>query len=226
MDFSFLHVITSFYIPNDDNRRNEIFLSLRKNVEALNIKVIHLFLDDENAVEYLQSEYEKELQNGKIHIVRVGRQPLVAEMITFANILVGEICMIINADIWLHSIADLRLFENLEGKLYGLTRHESNMHGRLIDHYDKGVRFVGSQDAFIFKSPVKQDVIEKTKFPQNVWGSDNVILREFQNAGYKLFNPCRQIITVHEHASQVRNEGRQRLPPPWTVLKPGYITTS
>jgi hypothetical protein len=131
--------------------------------------------------------------------------------------------MILNADIWLHSISDLGLFENMEGKLYGLTRHESNMHGRLIDRYDQGPGFVGSQDAFIFKSPVKQQVIEKTKFPQNVWGSDNVILREFQDAGYTLFNPCRQIITVHEHASQVRNENRERLPPPWVSLKPSYI---
>ena len=97
------------------------------------------------------------------------------------------------------------------------------MHGRLIDRYDQGPGFVGSQDAFIFKSPVKQEVIEKTKFPQNVWGSDNVILREFQNVGYKLFNPCRQIITVHEHSSQVRNENRQRLPPPWISLKPSFI---
>ncbi len=226
MEYSFLHVITSFYLPKEENRRNEILLTLRKNVESPNVKVIHLFLDDESSLEYLQKQYNSELDNGKIHIVRVGRQPLVAEMIIFANILVGKICMILNADIWLHSIADLELFENMEGKLYGLTRHESNMHGRLIDRYDQGSGFVGSQDAFIFKSPVKQEVIEKTNFPQNVWGSDNVILREFQNVGYKLFNPCRQIITVHEHSSQVRNEDRQRLPPPWVSLKPRYITTS
>ena len=72
----------------------------------------------------LQNEFKRHLESGKIHIVRIGRQPLVAEMITFANILVGKICMILNADIWLHSISDLGLFESMEGKLYGLTRHE------------------------------------------------------------------------------------------------------
>ena len=51
-------------------------------------------------------------------------------------------------------------------------------------------------------------------------------MREFQNAGYKLFNPCRQIITVHEHSSQVRNENRKRLPPPWISLKPSYVDAS
>ena len=223
MEYSFLHLITSFYLPQDETRKNELTLALRKNIESPNVKQIHIFLDDENAVNYLQSNYDKELKNEKLNIIRIGKQPLVAEMLTFANILVGKICMLLNADIWLHSISDLALFKNMEGKLYGLTRHENNMKGRLIDRYDQGPGFVGSQDAFIFKSPVKQEIIEKTKFTQNVWGSDNVILREFQNAGYKLFNPCRQIITVHEHASQVRNENRQRLPPPWTYLKPGYI---
>ena len=224
MDYSFLHIITSFYLPDEENRRNEILLTLGKNIESPNVKTIHLFLDNDDAVDYLQTEYKSELETGKIHIIRIGRQPIVAEMIIFANIMVGKICMILNADIWLHSISDLALFENMEGKLYGLTRHESNMHGRLIDRYDQGPGFVGSQDAFVFKSPVKQQVIEKTNFHQNVWGSDNVILREFQTAGYKLYNPCRQIITVHEHSSQVRNENRQRLPPPWTYLKPCYIT--
>ena len=43
MEYSFIHVITSFYLPKEENRRNEILLTLRKNVESPNVKVIHLF---------------------------------------------------------------------------------------------------------------------------------------------------------------------------------------
>ena len=223
MEYSFLHVITSFYLPKEEKRKNEIMLALRKNMSSPNIKKMYLFLDNEEDLDYLQTNYAEELNNDKMNIIRIGKQPIVSEMLVFANILVGKICMIINADIWLHSISDLELFSNMDKKLFGITRHESNMEPKLIEYYHKNSEFVGSQDVFIFKSPVKQQIIQQTKFPQNVWGSDNVILREFQNAGYQLFNPCRQIITVHEHSSEVRNENRERLAPPWTCLKPGYI---
>ena len=223
MKIAALHVITSFYLPAQEERRSEITLSLRKNLESPNIHTIYLFVDDHAALEYLEQEHK---DHPKIKIVRIGKQPLISEMLVLANLLVGKLCMIINADIWLHSISDMALFEKMENKLFGITRYESNMVGCLIDRYDQGPGYVGSQDAFIFQSPVKLEIIAKTGFAQNVWGSDNVILREFQNAGYKLFNPCRQIITVHEHKSEVRNDNRQRLPPPWVMLKPCVIDTA
>ena len=41
--------------------------------------------------------------------------------------------------------------------------------------------------------------------------SENVLLYEFKKLGYKIYNPCKQIIIVHEHKSNVRDHGRKRI---------------
>ena len=219
-----INAITSFYISSNKIRAREIMESLGKNIKQSIINRIHLFLDKKEDLEYILQHYRPYLENGKVKIVRIGLQPTYTDFLHYVNdYLNGELCMVMNSDIWLHSISDMRLLENMENRLYGLTRHEGTMEAPLIDHYNSSKGFIGSQDAFIFKSPVASEVITKLNFPQNVWGSDNVLLREFKNHGYQLYNPCRQIVIIHEHASGERGENRQRLPPPWITLKPGYL---
>lgn len=220
---SIIQAISSFYIPKDNTRAFELVEALTKNVNSINIKTLHLYLDTKEDLQFILGNFRNFLENGRIKVIKIGQQPLYSDFINYANSLKGEICMIMNSDIWLHSISDMRLLQNMDGKLYGLTRHESNMNPHLIDVYKRPEGFVGSQDAFIFKSPINEKILENVNFPQNIWGSDNVLLREFQNVGYKLYNPCRQIIIVHEHNSKNREENRQRLPPPWISLKPQFI---
>ena len=220
---SVIHGITSFYTPKNTSRDVEIKEALRKNISCFNIKKLHLFLDTKDDLIYLHNTYRKELENGRIQIVSIGKQPLYSDLVTYANRLEGEICMIMNSDIWLHSISDMRLFDNFENKIYGITRHESSMEPKLLNTYARNPNFIGSQDAFIFRSPLKPEIIKKIEFPQNIWGSDNVLLRELANQGYVLLNPAMQIIIVHEHVSNFRENNRQRLPPPWLTLKPNFI---
>ena len=39
---------------------------------------------------------------------------------------------------------------------------------------------------------------------QNLWGSEHIIMYELHKLGYKLYNPAKQMITVHEHKSHIR----------------------
>ncbi len=116
--------------------------------------------------------------------------------------------MIMNSDIYPDRIDGMSLMEHLSensNTIYALTRHEHDFSRRMIRRYR------GSHDAFLFKSPVKRELLDKVGHPQNVWGSENVVLYELVTLNYDLANPCRRIIIVHEHASRIRESHRKRI---------------
>ncbi len=116
--------------------------------------------------------------------------------------------MISNSDIWLKEIKKDNLINILKQQndiVYSLTRHEYDNSCPLINNYQ------GSHDVFMFKSPINPDIIKYIKHPQNVWGSENVLLYELKRFCYKLYNPCKSIIIIHEHKSGERNANRIRI---------------
>ena len=116
--------------------------------------------------------------------------------------------MISNSDIWLKEIKKDYLINTLQQTnniVYSLTRYEYDNSCPLIDDY------MGSHDVFMFKSPINSDIIRRINHPQNVWGSENVLLFELNKFGYKIYNPCRSIIIIHEHKSGERNDDRVRI---------------
>lgn len=203
-----IHIITSFFISklssvNISERNAELVSALRKNTESPYVKVVHLFVDDEPSMSKLQSEFASELSSGKIIIVSQGKQPLYADFFKYANeSCKGQLCMITNSDIYVHS-CETKLFESLLNTplLYALTRHEHDMSCPLINDYH------GSHDSFIFQSPLAIS-IEKLEFPQNVWGSEHKLLSVIYNNGIRIQNPCRQIQIVHLHKSNIRETDR------------------
>ena len=199
-----INIITSFYISINKQRQKELNKSLEQNIKNKLISGIHLFLDDDKCLNFLEKKY-KSLIKKKIYIIKIGKQPLYSDLFEYANTLKNKMCMIINSDIWLHSVTDINLLHNIKNKIYALTRHEHNMTCRLIN------RYMGSHDAFIFMSPINEQIIKHIKHPQNVWGSENVVLYELNKLKYTIYNPCRQIIIVHEHRSQIRDNCRQRI---------------
>ena len=91
--------------------------------------------------------------------------------------------MISNSDIWLKSVEDAKLLDYMRSQqslMYSITRYEFDTTCPLIDTYR------GSHDAFIFKSPVSETILKHIKFPQNVWGSENVLLYEINKLKYTI----------------------------------------
>lgn len=68
---------------------------------------------------------------------------------------------------------------------------------------------VGSADAFVFRAPVPQAVVdEMLEIPTNYWGAENRAAAALHRAGYRpQLNPCRQLAVWHEHCSRVRVTG-------------------
>lgn len=200
-----INLITSFYLSKNIQRQKELDDSLINNNKCLYIKKIHLFLDNEKCSEYLNQLIS---DRSKIVIIRIGNQPLYSDLFEYANTLPNEICMISNSDIWLKEIKNYDLVTTLTQNnniVYSLTRHEHDNSTPLIDKY------IGSHDVFMFNSPINSNIITYINHIQNVWGSENVVLYELNKLQYKIYNPCRDIVTVHEHKSGERNEDRIRI---------------
>lgn len=202
-----INIISSFYISKfdsflNDERNIELQLCLKKNLENPLIEKIHLYLDDDNAHEYI-----KKINNDKINIIQIGKKPLYSDLFNYAiEKLKDKICMVTNSDIYIFD-CDTLLFKKLNDNntLFALTRYEHDLSSPQIDKYR------GSHDSFIFKSPINNIFINNIQHVQHNWGSENVLLYELNKAKIKLYNPCYQIKIVHLHKSNLRENNRKRI---------------
>ena len=199
--------ITSFYLTNNIERQREVDKCLQKNIENSLIKKIYLFVDDKKAYKYLIDNFNID----KIKYYILNRLTLYSDLFRCANTYCkNQICMISNNDIWLGEVKSMDLVENFEKNMvYALTRHEYNLEPKLQNL--KSTKLGGSADSFLFHSPVPNEIINYMHFPQNVWGSENVVMFELWYKNYKLYNPCYNIIIIHEHKNENRPKDRIRI---------------
>lgn len=200
-----INVISTFYISKyssemDSERSKEIETALLNNVNSPLIKKIHLFVDDNEALERLHA---LTTHSDKISVIAVGTKPKYTDFFRYIlEHLNNDICMIINADIYLLECEE-RLLEKLkyEKCCYALTRYEHNMSTWLIDDY------CGSHDAYIFNSSYLNATIlnDHADFYQNTLGIESHLIKNFCDNGYAAVNPCKQIKIVHLHKTELRN---------------------
>ena len=204
-----INLITSFYISRfhselNNDRNDELRQCLNKNLENDFVEKIHLYVDDDEAFDYV-----KTLNNDKITVISVGTKPLYSDLFSYAlDNLQNKICMITNSDIYIHEL-DEHLVHGLNANhdvVFALTRYEHDLSCPLISHP------CGSHDCFIFKSPLNfHDRIENIKHVQHHWGAEGIILYELAQNNIKLLNPCFQIKIVHLHKTGLREETRPRI---------------
>ncbi len=212
-----INLITSFYLLENSNqqkinRNNELIETLKKNLESNVISKIHLFIDNEDLIDFVKS-FDS---SNKINIINFGKQPLYSDFFRYANEnLQDNLCLISNSDIYIHE-CDLDCLNKLENNIFSLTRYEFDLSCPLIDNYQ------GSHDVFIFKSPINVNY-EKVSHVQNVWGSENSVIDMISENGYTVLNPCYQIKIVHLHSSQYRNDDRIRIPGGKFLPRPTYL---
>jgi hypothetical protein len=206
-----INVITSFFLSkiediNINYRNQELIDSLTQNVKSPFIEKVHLFIDDIESYNKLNSIFQNELENEKIKIIEIGKKPLYSDLFQYAiEQLQGKICMVTNSDIYINEcdriVLDLLHLKN-QNLLFALTRHEYDMSCPLINDYH------GSHDSFIFKSPLDNSFIQHIEFAQNNWGSEAKLLQELYKTNIKIVNPCKQIKIVHLHKSDIREQNR------------------
>lgn len=200
-----IQIITTFYISNtgsplDAERNVELQTALLKNIESEYVEKVHLFVDNEEAVKLLNVLTNN---SDKIHIISVGKQPLYYDFFNYIlTHLPNDICMITNADIYLHTVnSDLINQLVTEKNVYALTRYEADMSHKLIDNMFE------SYDCYIFNSAFLNRSIldENIQYYQNSLGIETRVINAFFNNGFNPLNPCYQLKIVHLHNSNLRN---------------------
>jgi hypothetical protein len=212
-----INLITSFYIINKDDeksneRNNELLECLKQNLGCEYISKIHLYVDD---IKSLNKAIELNIEN-KLNIINVGKQPLYSEMFEYCiDNLSDEICMISNSDIYLHK-CDMNVLNKLGNNIFALSRHESNFKFELYG--------CGSHDAFIFYPKyINKNILKNIKHYQNIAGSDDNIINNLVDNGYKLYNPCFEIIIIHLHNSNVRTYDEKKIAHGKYFIKQQYL---
>lgn len=212
-----MNIVTSFYIcninhDNVNNRNKELIDSLNNNLNSSYVDKIHLYIDDNNALDLLTANF-RDYINNKIIIIKIGKKPNYSDLFKYCfEYLENKICMITNSDIYIHK-CDNKLLELLninKDLVYALTRYEYNFSSNLIDNY------MGSHDCFIFNSILDnkvryENLLNNINFPQHYWGSENRLIYELKKINKIVLNPCKQIIIVHLHKSDVREDNRPRI---------------
>jgi hypothetical protein len=192
-----INLITSFYIINKTDekiiqRNNELLECLYRNLNNDLIEKIHLYVDD---LISLNKAIQMDKYN-KIIIVNIG-QPTYYDMFKYSiDNLKNSICMISNSDIYLYK-CDLNILNQLENNIFALSRHEHNLKCEVLGW--------GSHDAFIFKPYyLNYNILQYMHHKQNVAGSDDNIINILCDSGFKLYNPCFEIMIIHLHYSNYR----------------------
>ena len=221
-----VHLVTSFYVLEKKKkiavkRNQELEESLRKNLNSPLVSGIHLFVDDERALDKIRcmiSEVSEkdcdgiENSNGhKITVIGVRKQPKYSELFLYAcQSLQGKVVMITNSDIYLAE-CDLGVLNKISDNVFALTRYEHDFSSPLIEVMKQ--EMWGSHDAFIFQSPLKKlalnNFIPKIGHYQNRWGSEDIVIQVLLEYGYQIYNPCYEIKIVHLHASELRDQGER-----------------
>lgn len=199
-----INIISTFYLSKhnshlDSVRTNELETCLLNNLSNELIEKIHLFIDDQEALDRLNKISNN---SNKIVVIEIGKRPIYNDFFKYIiDNIKDKICMITNADIYLYEY-NLPILEKLinDKIMYTLSRYEHDMSKFQIDNYG------GSHDCYIFNSKFINDKImnEHTIFVQNISGIETHIIKTFCDSGFTVFNPCFQIKIVHLHKSQLR----------------------
>ena len=204
-----INLITSFFIPKEVERQNEILKCLKNNINSRYIKKIYLYIEKKEDTVFLK---EKINPKGKIQLILLYKQPTYADYLKIANRLQGEICMISNSDIWLRNCDEqlINILKQYPNIGFSLTRTDRDASTKIISSPNANWKplEVGNFDSFIFKSPINIDY-NLINHIQNRPGSEHVFKTELEYKGIKFYNPCYNIITVHEHLSNVRTYTRK-----------------
>tara|TARA_Y100000591_G_scaffold97246_1_gene82483 strand:- start:242 stop:1000 length:759 start_codon:yes stop_codon:yes gene_type:complete len=197
-----INLITSFFIPTQVERQNELLKCLKNNINSKYIKKIYLCIEKQEDIAFLK---EKINPKNKIQLILLKKQPTYADYLKIANQLQGEICMISNADIWLRNCDEqlINILKENPNICYSLTRHEYDMSSYLIKRGELGGKYLQSYDSFIFQSPINIDY-KLIDHVQNRLGAENIFKIELEKVGRLFINPCKVIIIVHEHKSDIR----------------------
>ena len=196
-----MFLITTYFIPKDENRLNEINTCLRINIENPLIKRIFLLLEKNYDIPFINS-FPKNLKD-KVTQIRVSKDPnyilTFKDAFDFCNkYCKNKICIISNSDIYFDNSLNLLNNYNFDNTLLALLRWNVDENGNSEIFSQWNVPRNDSQDTWIFKSPISFDT-SLVNFSLGTLGCDNILASTLFECDIKVTNPALSIKTYHLH---------------------------
>lgn len=190
-----LSLFVPFYSPPDEERRQEIHRCLRKNLICNQFKKIYLLKDDESELPFTDS---------RIIVIQLSRRPSYLDWIKQSQIYCpNQVSILANSDIWFDSSIGLvrDIFSKEQRSFVALSRYD-NIDGDIKLHEKPS----WSQDTWVFNcvSNISPSMEKQLDIPMGVPRCDNKVAYIFSINGFSIYNPCREVISVHEHRSNLR----------------------
>jgi hypothetical protein len=172
-------LLTQYFVSNNGVRDSALINVLSKNLQDQRISEIALIND---------VEYDFSALNGSSKIKQYisGRRLTFQDAFRVANsYYAGRNVIVANSDI----VFDESVYRiggcNLSNTVLALTKWSLTL--------DRSISLnlrLDSQDAWIFKAPIKLSVVEKSDFPMGAPKCDNRLARLFYEASYRVLNPA------------------------------------
>jgi len=195
-------LISTYYIPNNNERMKEINLCLQKNVDNEFIKKIILLNNQIYNIDFINDPFKKINQ---IKISDSEEYKLkYSDAIKYININCNdEICILVNSDIYFNeTLSKINRF-NISNKMFSLLRYDLKNNNNIEIFKNWGIPRNDSQDSWIFVSPLNVDT-NLIDFEFGTLGCDNIFANIIHNTGLIVTNPCLDIISTHVHKSEYR----------------------
>jgi hypothetical protein len=196
-----IHLITQFYVPDNEDRKKEIITCLENNINNKYIKKIILFVE---------KDYDelKKYNDPKITLVKTSDRLSFKMAFEYANTHISInkdiIYVLANSDIYYDDTL-IKLYEyNFDKNVLALTRIEEIKNNKPIYFHQPTY----SQDTWIWKNKIIikdiYDDYNKDGILMGIRSCDNRIAYIIHNSGYDIKNKYKLINTFHLHKNDYR----------------------
>ena len=207
-----MNLILEYYTPSNEHRDKEYLSCIRENITSKFFKSINIFVEE-------GSKLPDDISS-KVNIYN-GKRNTFQDLFNYCNTnFQGEVCFIINTDIFFDATIKYINTNNLKDKFMALTRWDILKDGkaRFFDNSSNIAYF--SQDVWGFVSPIS---IDDANFYLGKPGCDNKISYLANKAGLSPRNPSLGIKAYHLHLTGYRTYipgGKDTVPGPYLGIKP------
>ena len=195
-------LITTFYLPKDEEREKEINKCLKINYDNPFIEKIILLNDkiyDLPIKENHQKIQQVIISNSPNYKLRFDDA---INYINNSKQCIGKICILSNSDIYFNETLE-KINNTISNNVFALLRYDEDVSGKLTLYSENNKPRNNSQDCWIFKSPLKVNT-NLLNFEFGTLGCDNVFANIIYNSGIYISNPCYSIQSIHVHNSNYR----------------------
>lgn len=216
-----INLFTSYWKSDNIKRQSEINFCLQKNVHNSLINKIYLYVDD---IDYNPC-FTCLLSNNKIQVIDRGYRPTYKDFITTINNereFKESYNIISNSDIFFDESLKLLDYFKWENTCIVLNRWDIKKNG-----LSEFLNTTGSQDVWIFKGHIKNELAECSDYYLGKVGCDNAFLYNLFKIKYYCGCPSFNIKAYHYHLTEYRtwkNNTKENVPGPYMFIVPCKIS--